>query len=54
MKEEKLTTDTTETQSIVRNYYKQLQEIGQPGQNGYIFRNIQASKTKSERSKKSE
>ena len=52
-----VTTDTTEIQRIVRNYYERptiCQEIGQPGQSGLISRNIQSSQTQSGRSRKPE
>ena len=42
-----ITTNTTEIQTIIREYYEKIifQQIGQPGRNGQIPRDIQTTKT---------
>ena len=53
--EGKITTDTTEIQRIIRNYYEELyaKKFGQPGWNGKIYsRHIISVKTESRKSRK--
>ena len=58
MKKKGITTNATEIQRIIKNYYKNTigpnirQEDGQPGRNGQILRKVQTSKTEQGRNRK--
>lgn len=50
-----MATNTTEIQAILREYYEKLCQLtGQPGRNGQISRNLQATKTEPGRKRKLE
>ena len=49
----KITTDNTEIQRIIRDYYQQLYANKQLGRNGQILRKVQLSKTEPGRNGKS-